>query len=84
VAILRKCREAMGERGRLLVIEHVLAPGNAPSWGKMFDLQMLVLSAGCRERTEAEHRALRSAAGLQLRRIISTTTVTSLIEAVPD
>jgi hypothetical protein len=40
-AILRCCRAAMGERGssRLLVIEHVLPPGNAPSWGKLLDLQ---------------------------------------------
>ncbi len=67
----------------MLVIEHVLEPGNAPSWGKMLDLQMLFFSAGGRERSEAEFRTLLVLAGLNLERIVSTTAVTSLIEASP-
>jgi hypothetical protein len=82
--ILRNCRAAMGKRGRVLVIEHILAQGNVPSWGRMLDLQMLVLSAGGRERSEAEYRALLTAAGLQLVRSIPTACSTSLIEAVPN
>ena len=83
VAILRNCRAAMGARSRMLVIEHVLEPGNAPSWGKMLDLQMLFFSAGGRERTEVEFRALLASAGLNFERIIPTVAVTSLIEASP-
>jgi hypothetical protein len=49
----------------LLVIEHVLAPGNAPSWGKMLDLQQLVLSNGGRERSEAEYASLLQSAGFK-------------------
>jgi hypothetical protein len=81
--ILRNCRAAMGPQSRLLVIEHVLEPGNALSWGKMLDVQMLILSAGGRERNESEFRRLLASAGLTLDRIISTETVTSLIEASP-
>ena len=72
IAILRNCREAMGPDARLLVIEHVLAPGNAPSWGKMLDLQQLVFSAGGRERSEAEYAGLLAAAGFELERVIPT------------
>ena len=83
VAILRNCRAAMDRHSRMLVIEHVLEPGNAPSWGKMLDLQMLFLSAGGRERSEAEFRTLLASAGLNLERIVPTTAVTSSIEASP-
>ncbi len=83
IAIMRSCRAAMGETSRLLVIEHVLPPGNAPSWGKLLDLQMLVLTPGGRERDEATFRALLASAGLRLERIIPAGPTASLIEAVP-
>ena len=81
-AILRSCRAAMGDRSRLLVIEHALPPGNAPSWGKLLDLQMLVLTPGGRERDEAGFRALLASTGLRLERIIPAGPTASLIEAV--
>jgi hypothetical protein len=80
--ILRRAREAVKERGRLLVIEHVLAPGNAPSWGKMLDLQQLVLSDGGRERSEAEYASLLQSAGFKLSRVIPTSSTASLIESI--
>jgi O-methyltransferase domain/Dimerisation domain len=82
-AILRNCRVAVREDGRLLVVEHVLAAGNAPSWGKLLDVQQLILSAGGRERTEAEYADLLNSAGFRLERIIPTTSTASLIEAMP-
>jgi O-methyltransferase domain/Dimerisation domain len=82
-AILRRCRAAMGEGSRLLVIEHVLPSGNAPSWGKLLDLQMLVMTPGGRERDEAGFRSLLASAGLVLERIIPAGPTASLIEAVP-
>jgi O-methyltransferase domain len=83
IVILRNCRKATRQNGRLLIVEHVLARGNAPSWGKMLDLQQLVLSAGGRERTEEEYAQLLSAAGFKLERVIPTSSTASLIEAVP-
>jgi hypothetical protein len=59
----------------------VLARDNTTIWGKMLDLRMLVLSSGGGERTKAEVRELVSAAGLLFGRVISTSTVTGLIEA---
>jgi hypothetical protein len=82
-AILRACRAAMSEDSRLLVIEHVLAPGNAPSWGKLLDLQMLVLSPGGRERDQAGFEALMDSAGLRLERVIPAGPTASLIKAIP-
>lgn len=83
LAILRNCRAAIADGGRLLVIGHVLAPGNAPSWGKLLDLEMLVMTHGGRERSEVEYRALLRQAGFELERVIPTASITSLIEAVP-
>jgi predicted O-methyltransferase YrrM len=81
LAILQSCARAMADQGMLLVIEHVIPPGNAPSRSTRADLNMLVLTGGC-ERTEAEYRALLAAAGFTLRRIIPTPSPFSIIEGV--
>ncbi|HEX2278303.1 MAG TPA: methyltransferase [Candidatus Tectomicrobia bacterium] len=81
--ILKNCRTAMSDSGRLLLIEHVLVPGNAPSWTKLLDLEMLVITSGGRERTEEEFRALLDSAGFALQRVIPTASPISIIEAVP-
>jgi len=82
VRILRRCREAMSKDSRLLVIERVIPPGNAPAEAKLFDINMLVVIGG-RERTEREYRALFQSAGLTLARVIPTRLPISLIEAAP-
>ena len=72
----------MVENGRLLVIEiSVIAPKNAPSFGKLFDLHMLVMTGG-RGRSEAEFRALFATAGFRLTNIIPTESPVSIIEGV--
>jgi hypothetical protein len=80
VAILRACRSAMPPDARLLVIGHVVAPGNAPDFSKLMDLNMLVVPGG-RERTARELAALLGAAGLSFRRLIPTRTPFSIVEA---
>jgi hypothetical protein len=77
--ILRNCRQAMNEGGKVLLIEQVLHPGRFSEFATAIDLQMMVLVSG-RERTEEEYRALLAAAGLQLTRVISAGS-RSLIEA---
>lgn len=79
--ILTNCRQALASGGRLLVIEIVLPPGNAPSFGKILDLAMLVTTHGGRERTAEEYRALLGAAGLRLTSITPTPVGVSVIEA---
>lgn len=48
----------MTENNKLLMVEMVIPEGNAPSPGKLLDLEMLVLFLHTHERTEAEYRAL--------------------------
>lgn len=82
LAILRNCRRAVREPGRLLLVETVIPPGNEPFYGKFLDLNMLVLTGG-RERTEAEYRALLARAGFQLTRLVPAHPLLSVIEALP-
>jgi hypothetical protein len=82
-AILANCRAVMTGKSRLVLLEEVILPGNAPAFGKLLDLQMLVHTPGGRERTEAEYATLLRAAGLELTRIVPTESLISIIEAVP-
>jgi predicted O-methyltransferase YrrM len=79
---LRNCRRVIDPRGTLLVVEEVIPPGDAPSTGKLSDLNMLV-GPGGQERTEAEYRALYTAAGFELTRIMPTPSRMSIIVGVP-
>jgi len=82
IAILRNIRKAMDPSGRVLIAEVVIAPGNEPSFGKLLDLEMLVIPGG-RERTSDEYRDLFAAAGFQLAGIHPTAAPPSIIEGVP-
>ncbi|HEY6423527.1 MAG TPA: methyltransferase [Pseudonocardiaceae bacterium] len=84
VEILRTCRAAMADTACLLLAELVLPEGRQPSMGKLLDLEMLVMTSGGRQRTEAEYRTLFSRAALRLTRIVPSTGMVSLVEAVPN
>jgi hypothetical protein len=79
--ILRNCREAMAPGGVVLVVDHVIAPGNVADWGKLLDINMLVIPGGM-ERTRDEFGALLAGAGLRLRRVVATACPLSIVEAV--
>jgi hypothetical protein len=78
--ILRNIRAAMNPGGRVILLESVLLPANQPDFGKLADIEMLLLPGG-RERTEEEFRALFAQAGFELTRIVSTESALSVIEA---
>jgi hypothetical protein len=81
LAILENIRVAIGNnRGRVILLEAVLQPGNAPDLGKLIDLEMLLMPGG-RERTADEFDALFAKAGFELTRIIPTASPLSVIEA---
>jgi ubiquinone/menaquinone biosynthesis C-methylase UbiE len=82
LAILTNCRRVMTSEGRLLVVEVIIPPNNAPDYGKYLDLNMLVLYTG-RERTEAEYRQLFEATGFALARVVATPSEVSVIEGRP-
>jgi hypothetical protein len=79
ITILRNCRWAMGNGGKLLVVEGIVPPGNEPSVSKFFDLAMMALPGGM-ERTEEEYRQLFEAGGFRLTKIVPTRTWVSVIE----
>jgi hypothetical protein len=82
VAILRNIRTAIGgKRGRVILLESVLQPGNAPDFGKIIDLEMMVMPGG-RERTADEFREVFASAGFALTRIVATQSPLSVVEAV--
>src|SRR5262245_64058854 len=70
-AILGSLRRAMKPTARLVVVENVIPEGESFHFGKWIDLQMLVCLRG-RERTEAEYRALLTAAGFVLQEVVAT------------
>jgi hypothetical protein len=80
VKMLSNCRSAMKDNGRVLVVENVIPPGNQPGWGKLVDIQMLII--GGRERTKAEFAALFAQAGLKVKRIVPTKCPLSIVEGV--
>lgn len=80
--ILANCRRAIAPNGRLLLVELVIAPGNAPDFGTFLDLHMMTLLGG-RERTAEEYAALLAAAGFELGRVVPTGAGASIVEAVP-
>ena len=80
--ILRNCRHAMPVKGRLLVVEILLAHGNEPDYGKYLDVNMLVITKG-KERTESEYGRLFEAAGFSISSVVPTVSELSIIEAKP-
>jgi hypothetical protein len=80
LVILRNIRKAMNPGGRVILIESVLQPGNEPDFGKIIDIEMLLMPGG-RERTEEEFRSLFERAGFRLTRILATRAPLSVVEA---
>jgi ubiquinone/menaquinone biosynthesis C-methylase UbiE len=79
--ILKNIRQVLPPHGRVLLVEGIVEPGNAPSFVKSLDLTMLIMPGG-KERTAAEYEELFKAAGLRLARIVPTPSDISVIEAV--
>ena len=71
--ILRNIRAALAgkPRGKVILVEAVIKPGNEPDLAKFIDIEMMLLPGG-RERTEAEFKALFERNGFKLTRIVPT------------
>jgi hypothetical protein len=78
--ILANCCAAMSEKGRVLVVDAVIPPGNGPDRGKLLDMQMFII--GGRERTKLEFATLFKEAGLKLTRVVPTKCPLSIVEGV--
>jgi hypothetical protein len=80
--LLGVIRRSIPDTGRLLIIDAVLPPGDAPHFGKLLDLTMMAMLTG-HERGEDEFAALLDGAGFRLVEVAQTAAPTSLIEARP-
>jgi hypothetical protein len=84
VRILRSCREAMPDHGRVLVCEIVVEPGKPVGHPhRLIDLEMMVTLGG-KERTAEEYKRLMDAAGLKLERVTPIeNSFVAVVEASP-
>jgi SAM-dependent methyltransferase len=85
LTILRSCHRALGDQGKVLIVEGVYPPRIEPSLeargAAANDVNMLVNTGG-RQRSEAEFRALYAQAGFELTRIVPTPARVCVIEGV--
>jgi hypothetical protein len=82
--ILHRIREQLPPHGRVLVIEQIVNADAELSFAKLLDLEMLALTVGGRERTQAEFQDLFSSAGLGLVRVFATGSPMCILEARPE
>ena len=79
--ILKSIHTAMNsKRAKVIILESVVAAGNAPDFGKVIDIEMLVLPGG-RERTADEFETLLGRAGFTVTSITPTRSPVCVIEA---
>ena len=80
--ILKNIAKAMGpKKGKVILLEAVIASGGAPDFGKFIDMEMLLFPGG-KERTADEFRALFANAGFSLTKIVPTKSPVSVVEAI--
>lgn len=82
IRLLNNVRKTMNQGSRLLIMETVIENNNMPSFGKIFDLQMLLGTRGGKERTDREFEDILIESGFRLKRIINTVSPFSIIEAL--
>ncbi|MFD3403680.1 methyltransferase [Kribbella sp. NPDC058693] len=82
IEILRTCRRAVTDDGRVLLVEQLLDRSPDAVATAFSDVNMLIMTGG-RERTTDEYRALLAAADLELTDIVPTATLAFIIEATP-
>jgi hypothetical protein len=81
VTLLTRCQQAMQPQGKVLLVEYMILADRAEVHVLESDVNMLVAMGG-KERTDAEYRALLSAAGLTQTRLLPVLPPYYLIEAV--
>jgi len=80
--ILKNIGKAMGaKKGKVILLESVIAAAGAPDFGKFLDIEMLLLPGG-RERTADEFRSLFERSGFQMTKVVPTKSPLSVVEAV--
>jgi len=83
IDLLRRCSEAVGPEGTVLIVEGLISPGSGRDLTNLLDLEMLVLCGPGRERRKPEMRRLLSAAGLRLESAVPLTGGVRMLVARP-
>ncbi|KAM3730339.1 hypothetical protein ACB098_12G079900 [Castanea mollissima] len=87
IKILRNCRKAISEKiGKVIIIDIILEKDNNDLFDEtrmVFDLLMITLTLGGKERTELEWKKLLEEGGFPRYKIIKIPTMPSIIEAYP-
>jgi hypothetical protein len=81
--ILINCRRVMPDDGTLLILERLVTDDNTATLSHGFDVHMLVVLGGGRERDEPEFRAMLDKAGFSLRSVHELPLETRLLVAAP-
>jgi ubiquinone/menaquinone biosynthesis C-methylase UbiE len=81
IRLLQKIREQAKPGARILILEMLLGPANQQSYGKMFDLQMLLGPDGARERTAEDYRALFEKSAWKSMRVVEMVSPFAMLEA---
>jgi hypothetical protein len=82
IQVLKNVGKSIVADGKLLILEAVVRPDNAPALGKLLDLLMMTGTEGGKERTREEFAGLLDHSGFKVRRVIRTVAPFSVIEAV--
>ncbi|MCK5055928.1 MAG: methyltransferase [Candidatus Aminicenantes bacterium] len=82
IKILKNCRRAIHDKGKLLVVDMVVKSDNKPHLSKYFDIAMILLVNG-RERTREGFEKIFKESGFKLNRIIPTISPYYIVEGVP-
>ncbi len=80
--ILSNVRNVMSKGQRLLIVDAILPAGNTPSFAKLSDINMMVITGG-KERTEEDFRQLLAATGFDVVSVNPIHEWVGLIDAVP-
>lgn len=83
IRLFQNVRKVIPSDGRLLVLEMVVPPPGQPNFATLLDVEMLLMTEGGRERTEAEFAALFKKGGFELVRVHASPAGNCVIEAKP-
>jgi hypothetical protein len=80
--LLSNIKKVLPPHGKILMIEMIIDEGNAPSYGKLVDIQMMASFETAKERTLKEFHLLANASGLRISRVVPTIAPVSILELV--
>lgn len=82
ITILKNIKQSAHSGSKIIVLEMDLGNANKKTYGKLYDIQMLITVENGKERTKEEYKNLFEKSGLIFKREIKTVTPFSIFEGV--